>query len=76
MTSGTRFGIGSRATGGGGWITDETVDPIDVSPVGDLLRKHKEAGNELRIVTDLQALWNQVITLPDTDFSGIRLRNL
>lgn len=62
--------------GGGGWIADETIIPIDVAPIGDLLQKHKEAGNEFRIVADLSKLWNQVIELPDVDFSGIRLRNL
>lgn len=61
---------------GGGWITEATITPIDVQPVGDLLQKHKEAGNEFRIVADLAKLWSQVIELPDIDFSGIRLRNL
>lgn len=62
--------------GGGGWITEETITPIDVAPLADLLAKHKEAGNEFRIVADLSELWNQVIAEPDIDFSGIRLRNL
>ena len=61
---------------GGGWITEDTITPLDVSPVGDLLAKHKEAGNEFRLVADLSQLWRQVIELPDIDFSGIRLRNL
>ncbi len=61
---------------GGGWITEETMTPLDVSPVGDLLTKHRKAGNEFRIVADLAALWSEVITRPGVDFSGIRLRNL
>lgn len=60
----------------GGWITDQTITPRDVRPVGPLLEKHRDAGVELRIVPDLKALWLDVIEMPDIDFSGIRLRNL
>lgn len=62
--------------GGGGWITHATVTPLDVAPVGPLLDKHRDAGIELRVVPDLKTLWNDVITRPDINFSGIRLRNL
>lgn len=61
---------------GGGWITEETITPRDVSPVGELFAKHREAGNEFRIVADLWALWLDVIERPGIDFSGIRLKNL
>jgi hypothetical protein len=62
--------------GGGGWITEDTVTPLDVAPVGPLLAKHRAAGNEFRLVADLWALWLEVIELPGIDFSGIRLKNL
>lgn len=57
------------------WRATETVTPLGVERVGPLLEKHRAAGIELRLVTDLVALWDNVIKLPDIDFSGIRLRN-
>jgi hypothetical protein len=57
------------------WRSTETVGPLGVEPVGNLLEKHEEAGIELRLVTDLLDLWDDVITRPGIDFSGIRLRN-
>jgi len=42
--------------------------------LGDLLRRHAEAGNELRISPSLYPLWDQVIETT-LDYSGIRLRN-
>ncbi len=60
----------------GGWITDQTVMPLEVKPVGPLLDKHRDAAVELRIVPDLKALWLEVIEMPDIEFSGIRLKNL
>jgi hypothetical protein len=73
-----RFGAGPfrKNPGGGGWITDETVRPISVEPVGSLLERHRQARVELRLVDDLWALWLMVIELPDVQFSGIRLKNL
>ncbi|MDP1792827.1 MAG: hypothetical protein Q8K63_01715 [Acidimicrobiales bacterium] len=64
------------ADGRGFWVTEETVEPIDVSPVGPLLDKHRGAGIEFRVVPDLKALWADVIATPGLDFSGIRLGNL
>ena len=57
------------------WRAEATVTPLSVEPVGNLPHKHEEAGIELRLVTDLLSLWNEVIQRPDVDFSGIRLRN-
>ncbi len=59
----------------GYWVSREPVEPLDVSPLGDLLERHAAAGIELRIVSDLNALWQQVIG-SSLEFSGIRLRNL
>lgn len=62
--------------GGGGWISEEKVVPVDVQPVGPLLDKHRDAGVEFRIVSDLKGVWDDVIKREDINFSGIRLRNL
>ncbi|HEX2626551.1 MAG TPA: hypothetical protein VHL56_06565 [Candidatus Limnocylindrales bacterium] len=58
----------------GQWVAHETVVPIRVRPVGDVLALHAAAGVELRFVPDLLVFWESVITsgLP---FSGVRLRN-
>ena len=46
-----------------------------MAPLGDLLARHAAAGIELRIVPDLQSLWERVVATT-LEFSGIRLRNL
>ena len=56
------------------FISRETVVPIEVVELGDLLTRHAEAGNELRIAPSLYPLWDKVIETT-LDFSGIRLRN-
>jgi uncharacterized protein DUF6886 len=56
------------------FISRETVVPLEVVGLGDLLARHAEAGVELRIAPSLYPLWNKVIET-SLDFSGIRLRN-
>jgi uncharacterized protein DUF6886 len=56
------------------YIASTPVDAIEVLELGDLLTRHAEAGNELRITPSLYPLWDQVIETT-LDFSGIRLRN-
>jgi uncharacterized protein DUF6886 len=56
------------------FISRETVVPLEVVELGDLLARHAEAGNELRIAPALYPLWERVIETT-LDFSGIRLRN-
>lgn len=58
----------------GQWISDVTVEPIAVQPVGDLLDRHAAAGIELRLVPDLWPLHGAVVTsgLP---FSMVRMHN-
>jgi hypothetical protein len=56
-------------------VSWEAVEPVEVRELGDLLALHAEAGIELRIVPDLNALWQRVIA-STLEFSGIRLRNL
>ena len=59
----------------GYWVSREAVEPLSVTPLGDLLERHAAAGIELRIVPDLSAVWERVIA-STLEFSGIRLRNL
>ena len=56
------------------YIASTPVDAIERVELGDLLARHAEAGNELRIAPSLYPLWDHVIETT-LDFSGIRLRN-
>ena len=56
------------------YIASTPVEAIERVELGDLLARHAEAGNELRITPSLYPLWDKVIET-SLDFSGIRLRN-
>jgi hypothetical protein len=56
------------------FISRQTVVPLDVVEVGDLLASHAAEGIELRITPSLYPLWDRVREMA-VDFSGIRLRN-
>jgi hypothetical protein len=56
------------------YVSRETVVPLELVELGDLLARHAEAGNELRIAPSLYPLWDKLIETT-LDFSGIRLRN-
>jgi hypothetical protein len=56
------------------FVSRETVAPLELVELGDLLARHAEAGDELRIAPALYPLWDRVIETT-LDFSGIRLRN-
>ncbi len=56
------------------FVSHETVVPLELRELGDLLVRHAEAGNELRIAPALYPLWDRVVETTH-DFSGIRLRN-
>jgi hypothetical protein len=56
------------------FISRETVTPLELLELGDLLARHAEAGNELRVAPSLYPLWDRVVETT-LDFSGIRLRN-
>jgi hypothetical protein len=56
------------------YIASRPVEAIERVEMGDLLARHAEAGNELRIAPSLYPLWDEVIETT-LDFSGIRLRN-
>jgi hypothetical protein len=56
------------------FVSRETVAPLELVELGDLLARHAAAGNELRMTPTLYPLWDKVIE-SSLDFSGIRLRN-
>jgi hypothetical protein len=56
------------------FVSRDTVAPVELIELGDLLVRHVDAGIELRLVPTLYPLWDDVIRTT-LDFSGIRLRN-
>lgn len=58
----------------GYYVSRETIRPVDCIVIDDVIRKHAEAGIELRVVNALWPLWDRVIA-STLEFSGIRLRN-
>jgi hypothetical protein len=61
-------------TVGGYWVSTRPVDPIERVALGDLVRRHADAGIELRVVPSIWPIWDQVI-VSTLEFSGSRLRN-
>jgi len=59
----------------GYWVAQCAVVPLSVSPVGDLLARHAEAGIELRIVDNLWPLID-AIAASGLQFSIVRKANL
>ena len=58
----------------GYWVARCDVAPLTVSPVGDLLAKHVEAGIELRVVTNLWPIIDAIVA-SGLEFSIIRKAN-
>ena len=56
------------------FISCETVVPLELVAVGDLLQQHADGGTELRVDDSLYPLWDEIVETT-LDFSGIRLRN-
>jgi hypothetical protein len=56
------------------WVTRETVDPLELVELGDLVERHRAAAIELRTEARLVDLHESVVA-STLDFSGIRLRN-
>jgi hypothetical protein len=56
------------------YTSEQTVVPLSIEPVGDLLEKLVAAGVELRITPSLWPLYHAVVA-STLDFSIIRMRN-
>jgi hypothetical protein len=56
------------------WISAESVEPLELVELGDLVVRHETAGIELRTEADVPRFWDGVIG-STLGFSGIRLRN-
>jgi hypothetical protein len=56
------------------FVSRVTVDALERVELGDLVRRHADAGIELRTEHDLLRLWERV-PASTLDYSGIRLRN-
>ena len=59
---------------GNSWCARETVRPLSVEPVGDLIAKHVDAGIELRFVPNLWPVIDAIVA-SGLDFSIIRRAN-
>jgi Family of unknown function (DUF6886) len=59
---------------GGYWLSRETVAPVEVLELGNLVELHARAGIELRAVANLWPLWARVVA-SSLEYSGIRLHN-
>jgi hypothetical protein len=59
---------------GGYWISRDTVAPLELVGLGDLLVNHVDAEIELRVVPNLWPLWNDVVA-STLECSGMRLHN-
>jgi hypothetical protein len=59
---------------GGYWLSTEPVRPLEVVELGDLVRRHEDAGIELRVVPSIWAVWDRVVA-STLEYSGIRLHN-
>ena len=58
----------------GYWAAQEDVEPLSVTPVGDLLARHVDAAIELRIVNDLWPIIDAIVA-SGLEFSIIRKAN-
>lgn len=58
----------------GQWISEHAIEPLDVTPLGDLLQMHADAGIELRLVPSLWPLHDLAVS-DRWDFSIVRMGN-
>ena len=59
----------------GYYVSRVAVEPVEVRELDDLPGQHEQHGIELRVVDDLQAVWDEVVA-STVAYSGIRLPNL
>ena len=65
----------ARLDDSGHYVSRETVVPLRVEPMGDLLSAILSEGVELRVVDRLGPLWRRIHQESTLHFSGTRLRN-
>lgn len=58
----------------GHWVSQRTVEPASITPVGDLVEAHIDAEIELRLVPDLR-LVAELMNDERWDFSLVRMSN-
>src|SRR5262245_43822675 len=58
----------------GHWVSRESVEPLSIDPVGDLLTVLTRSHVELRVTPSLMEIWRRLIQ-STLEFSGTRLRN-
>ncbi len=58
----------------GYWISNATVEPLDMVTIDDVIARHVAADIPLRTEENLWPLWDQVVA-STLEYSGIRLRN-
>jgi hypothetical protein len=63
-----------RIAEAGYWVTREEVTPLSITPVGDLISRHTEAGIELRTVPNLWPMIDTIVA-SGLEFSIIRKAN-
>ena len=56
------------------WISRDTVEPLELVELGDLVERHEAAEIELGTEADLLGFWDEVVA-SSLGYSGIRLRN-
>ena len=58
----------------GYWVSQVTIEPLEMITTGDLIARHAAAGIPLRSEANLWPLWEEVVA-SSLEYSGIRLRN-
>jgi len=58
----------------GYWVSQVTIEPLEMITTGDLIARHAAAGIPLRSEANLWPLWDEVVA-SSLEYSGIRLRN-
>lgn len=59
---------------GGYWIARASVEPIEIVELDDLVRLHRDAEIDLRVLPNLWPLWNDVVA-STLEYSGMRFHN-
>jgi len=62
------------AAASGQWITHQDVEPVSVTPLGDLLAAHVDGGIELRLAPSLWPLHDLAVS-GAWEFSIVRMAN-